>query len=188
MRSSRSIFHNSYEPHDYDRMVADFCVPHRAKYAFRRLMAAGTECTPALKRGLSHEDARVRSGCCRVLDHYLDKEAIPELITNLKHENSEVRASALHALACDRCKKGVCRPGEGDSVPLAIEMLQQDPSRGVRMQAVDLLGPSVHRSEQALQAIETAFREDPHPAVRKVASWWIPGGPRFVRTKPAAPR
>jgi hypothetical protein len=47
-----------------------------------------------------------------VLDHFLDEAALPELIENLRDEDDLVRARAMHALACDRCKEGACRSGE----------------------------------------------------------------------------
>ncbi len=95
-------------------------------------MAAGAECTPALRSGLRHPNPVVRARCCVVLDHFLDASALPELIANLDHENEHVRRWALHALECDRCKEGECRPGEDDVVPIALRMLAEDPSRRVR--------------------------------------------------------
>jgi hypothetical protein len=47
-----------------------------------------------------------------VLDHHMDEAALPDLIENLHHENEMVRAWAMHALACDRCKEGSCRPAK----------------------------------------------------------------------------
>ena len=46
---------------------------------------------------------------------------------NLDHPEGMVRAWALHALACDRCKEGECRLGEDDVVPIALRMLREDP-------------------------------------------------------------
>src|SRR5262245_34163125 len=98
----------------YDELIGELAVPHRFKSALRRLMAAGVLATPALRRGLRHDDPDVRVGCCIVLDHFMDDAAVPELIANLEHESARVRSNALHALACDRCKEGACRPGEDD--------------------------------------------------------------------------
>jgi hypothetical protein len=63
-----------------DRLVRDLAVEHRGRAAMRGLMAAGAAATPAVRRGLAHPDARVRVGCCDVLDHFLDRDAIPELV------------------------------------------------------------------------------------------------------------
>ena len=169
---------------DWDQLVENFAVKHRAKDALRRLMAAGSPCTPALRCGLQHENPRVRIGCCKVLDHHLDEDAVPELIENLQHSNAGVRAWAMHALACDRCKEGACRPAENDVIPIAVEMLRSDESRGVRQMAAGMLGPSVHRSEDVLDALQYAHAHDPHPVVRKIASWYLPGGPRYRRLMP----
>lgn len=169
---------------DWDRLVENFAVKHRAKDALRRLMAAGSVCTPALRRGLHHPDPEVRVGCCKVLDHHLEEDALPELIENLRHENAAVRAWAMHALACDRCKEGSCRPAENEIVPIAIQMLREDESRGVRQMAAGMLGPSVHRRSDVLDALVYACEHDPHPVVRKIASWYTPGGPRYRRLMP----
>jgi hypothetical protein len=168
----------------YDDLVGDLAVPHRFKLALRQLMAAGMLATPALRRGLRHADADVRVGCCIVLDHFMDAAAVPELIENLRHDSPRVRGWALHALACDRCKEGACRPGEDDVVPIAIRMLREDESRGVRKTAVGMLTPAVHKREDVRRALEHARDHDPDRLVRKVASWAAPGGPIFRRLAP----
>jgi HEAT repeat protein len=117
----------------YDRLVGDLAVDHRARHALRALIAAGAAATPAVRRGLRHDDAQVRARCCDVLDHVLDADAIPELIANVTHGDPTVRARALHALGCDRCKEGACRPAEADVVPLAIRLLREDPDRYVQI-------------------------------------------------------
>jgi hypothetical protein len=172
----------------FDQYVSDLGVAHREKEALRRLMAAGSPATPALRRGLRHDDPNVRVGCCKVLDHHLDEAAVPELIENLEHAHAGVRAWAVHALACDRCKEGACRPGEGNTVPIAARMLLHDENRHVRAMAAGLVGPSVHRSAEALRALEHARDHDPHPAVRKIAGWYTPGGPIYKRLQPKPPR
>ena len=179
---------HSPETTDCDVLVADFALKHRAKQALRGLMAAGPRATPALRRGLCHPDPAVRVGCCKVLDHFLDEAALPELIENLEHEAASVRAWAMHALACDRCKEGVCRPGEDEVIPIAVRMLVEDESRHVRQMAAGLLGPSVHRRSDVLRALEQACEHDPHPVVRKIARWYTPGGPRYRRLAPKPER
>lgn len=165
-------------------LVEDLAVPHRFRSAKRSLMLAGTAATSAVREGLHHPNPVVRAGCCQVLDHFLDEAALPELLENLDHPDPQVRGWAVHALACDRCKEGSCRPAESDSLPVAIRMLLKDPSRQVRQQAAGLVGPAVHRSPDALAAIVTAHQSDPHPVVRKIAGWWVPGGARFQATEP----
>jgi HEAT repeat protein len=176
--------HPANRPEDYRRLVNDLAVSHRAKQSLRRLMAAGPPATPAVREGLRHPDPAVRIGCCQVLDHYLDEAALPELMENLGHENEMVRAWAIHALACDKCKEGACRPGEDQVLPIAVQMLLHDESRRVRQMAAGLLGPSVHRNAEVLRALEYAQEHDPHPVVRKIARWYTPGGPIYKRLAP----
>jgi hypothetical protein len=172
----------------FERLVEELGVAHRAKEALRHLMEAGGLATPAVRRGLRHPNPAVRVGCCQVLDHFLDEGALGELIGNLTHPNAEVRAWAMHALACDRCKEGVCRLGEDEVIPIATHMLLHDDSRHVRQMAVGLLGPSVHRRPDVLRVLEYACDHDPHPVVRKIARWYTPGGPRYERLAPRLPK
>lgn len=54
---------------DYARCVEYLGVEHRAADALRCLMAAGMQAT-----------LLVRVGCCKVLDHFLDEDALPETL------------------------------------------------------------------------------------------------------------
>jgi len=168
---------------DFRSLVASLGIKHRSKEARRRLMLAGSAATAELRRGLQDVDPNVRVGCCIVLDHHIDEDAVPELIDNLSHVHPEVRAWSLHALACDRCKEGTCRPEENRIIPLVIHILETDPAHKVREMAVGLLGPSVHRSDAAREALRRAHAEDSNPVVRKIAGWYVPGGPRYEYLK-----
>jgi HEAT repeat protein len=172
----------------YDRLIEDLGIEHRAKAAMRSLMQAGTSATPAVRRGLHHRDPGVRARSCDILDHFLDADAIPDLMENLHDINPGVRARALHALACDRCKEGECRPAEKDVIAAALRLVTEDPDRFVRKAAIEALGPSVHRSDEALAAVIAAHGSDPDPLVRKVAGWYCPGGPIFERLRSRQPR
>ena len=114
--------------------------------------------------------------------------AVPALIANLDHPNEAVRCWAMHALACDKCKEGSCRPGEDQVIPIAARMLLEDDSRRVRQGAAGLVGESVHRSKAALPALQQAHSHDPSPIVRKIAGWYLPGGPRYKALAPKLPR
>ena len=172
----------------FARWVEELGIAHRAQAALRGLMDAGPRATLIVRQGLQHPNPEVRVGCCKVLDHFLDESALPELIENLAHPDEEVRSWALHALACDKCKEGVCRPGEADVIPIAVQMLLTDQSRRVRQMAAGLLGPSVHRRPDVLRALEQARQQDEHPVVRKIAGWFIPGGPRYEQLRPKPKR
>ena len=169
-------------PRDYATLVDSLGVRHRAKESFRRLLLAGHSALSAMRVGLVHDNDDVRIACCRLLDHFMDAKALPRLIENLKHPSPNVRGAAMHALACDRCKEGACRPAEEKVLPIAIDMLVNDPHRRVRQMAADLLGPSVHRSPDVLDALVKAHGSDKSPTVRKIAGWWIPGGARYTKT------
>ena len=173
---------------DYDLAVEQLGVAHRAQHARWTLMSGGSEAVPALKRGLSHANPRVREACCVVLDHHLEQDCIPDLMANLDHEDAGVRAWAIHALACDRCKEGSCRPGEGDTLPRAMNMMLSDPDPRVRAFAIALVGEAVHRYEPAVDALRQALETEPSAGNRKMIRWWLPGGPRFERTKPRPAR
>lgn len=172
----------------FRQWVADLGVRHRATGALRRLMAAVALATPYVREGLRHADPEVRVGCCKVLDHYMDEAALPELIDNLGHPDEAVRAWAIHALACDKCKEGACRPGEDQVIPVAAKMLLEDHSRRVRQTAAGMVGEAVHRSPAALPALQQALKHDPHPVVRKICSWYVPGGPRYKALMPKPSR
>ncbi|SUZ90818.1 uncharacterized protein METZ01_LOCUS43672 [marine metagenome] len=182
MRSCRISTLGGIAPTDYGCIVESLAIPHRAKESFRRLMDTGAAALPAMRDGLLHNDDDVRIACCRLLDHFMDIEALPRLIDNLKHSNPHVRGAAMHALACDRCKKGACRPAEKEVLPIALDMLLNDPDRMVRKMAADLLGPSVHRNGDVSEALVLAHASDKDPTVRKVAGWWVPGGVRHTKT------
>lgn len=188
MRTATLPFASRFPISPHERLIEDLAVKHRNKAALRQLLAAGMSAAPAVRRGLRHTNPEVRVGCCIVLDHFMDAAALPELKENLTHENDEVRRWALHALACDRCKEGACRPGEDDVVPIAIRMLLEDESRGVRTSAAGLLGPAVHRRPDVRLALARARDHDPDPLVRKVAGWYTPGGPIYRRLSPKPPR
>jgi HEAT repeat protein len=135
----------------FARWVEELGIAHRAQAALRGLMDAGPRATLIVRQGLQHPNPEVRVGCCKVLDHFLDESALPELIENLAHPDEEVRSWALHALACDKCKEGVCRPGEADVIPLAVEMLLTDRSRRVRQMAAGRTGAPTRRTPSRAQ-------------------------------------
>lgn len=177
-----SMVESSEMMEEYWQHVENLAVEHRAKAALRALMAAGSAATPVLRRGLQHANPVVRAGCCIVLDHFLDEAALPELMANLDHDDERVRGWALHALACDRCKEGACRPGEDEVVPITVRMLAEDPSRRVRAQAVHLLGNSAAaRRQEVVEVLERTRDTDPDPNVRKIARRYAPGGAIYER-------
>jgi HEAT repeat protein len=156
--------------------------PHRYVLAYQQLIGLGAEASGAARDGLRHPDPRVRMHCCRVLDHVMDPDSIPALTTALRDPDEAVRVQALHALACDRCKDGSCRPAAGTVLPAALTVLRQDGSARVRTMAVELVGAWAHSHPEAAAALEAAASGDPSPAVRKKAGWYAPGGTVYRRT------
>jgi HEAT repeat protein len=173
----------------FDEYVQDLGVKHRFKQAFWHLVLSGADALPAVRRGLLSDDDAIRVGCTRVLDHLVDEESWPELIAMIDDDNPEVRAWTLHSLACDRCKESGCSlPERNEVLPPAIRALESDPDQHVRQSAVGVIAQWMYDESDAAAALARAHVSDPHPAVRKKAGWFIPGGARYERLKPRAMR
>jgi HEAT repeats len=164
------------------QLVAALADPHRSAEARQRLIALGPDAAQAAREGLKSPDAQVRMKCCQVLDHVMDAASVQAIIGALADPAAEVRREALHALACDRCKDGQCRPAAGQVLAPAIRLLATDPSPHVRAFACELVGAWAHTHGEAVTALQAAMAADPSPAVRKKASWYAPGGPIYQRT------
>jgi HEAT repeat protein len=162
--------------------------PHRSFGAYQCLIAMGQEACEAARAGLHHPSPRVRQHCCMLLDHVMDEQSVPALLGVLADPDAEVRRQALHALACDRCKQGSCRPTASAVLPAAVTVLKADPSPHVRAMAVEVAGAWVHTHPGAAAALAEAAASDPSPAVRKKAAWYAPGGTVYRRTAPAVSR
>jgi HEAT repeat protein len=169
---------------NYKALVAKLAVRHHAGPAYRTLLAAGFDALAAIREGLRNESADVRHHCCLVLDHFVTQEAMDDLVALLDDPDARVRCSALHALACDRCKEGSCGPEEAKVLPRAIALLATDPDTHVRAHAIGLVGRWVHTNAGAETALLRAMKYDPSPAVRKKAGWLVPGGPIYRKTTP----
>lgn len=166
------------------QLVEYLADPHRRVPAYQRLISLGAESRGPARAGLRHRDPQVRAQCCRVLDHVMDPDSIPDLVAAVHDPADEVRIEALHALACDRCKNGSCRPAAEAVLPTALAVLRGDASPGVRQRAAELVGAWAHARPEAAAALQAAVRADPSPAVRKKASWYAPGGSIYRRTAP----
>ena len=165
-------------------LIEQLAIPHRRRVAVRALLDLGFQAAPLAVKGLEHESHLVRRGCCEFLDHYMVPEALPGLIKLLDDPHPRVRLLSLHALACERCKEGDCRPSEKDILPKAIRILKNDPSPNTRAMAIEVIGNYVHANSSAEDALVYAKSNDPSPAVRKKAGWHAPGGTIHKRTAP----
>jgi len=170
----------------YKSLIGKLGIPHHAGGAYRALVSAGLDALPAVREGLRHENADVRHRCCLFLDHFITQDAMDDLVAMLGDPDARVRTSALHALACDRCKEGSCRPIEAKVFPRAIALLAADPDAHVRAPAIGFVGRWVHTSPAAEVALLRAMRSDSSPAVRKKAGWLVPGGAIYRKTAPKA--
>jgi HEAT repeat protein len=173
---------------DDSRLIEHLAVPHRARHAYADMLRRGLKLLPMARAGLTHPDPAVRAYCCRFLDHYVVPEAVTELIAMLGDPDPAVRAASLHALACDRCKEGACRPDETLILEAGLRLLADDPDAHVRAHAAGVVGVFVHTRSEAVPALLTAIAGDPDPTVRKKAKWYAPGGPIWRRTAPKPQR
>src|SRR6185436_3002968 len=98
------------------------------------------------------------------------------LFAVLDHPDARVRGRALHALSCEHCKQGECRPGQA-ALRNALIAACDDPDPYVRYVAVEGLSAIIHDWDEALAAVaqvaERALittcarrRRSLHPAVR----------------------
>ncbi|MBR0719821.1 HEAT repeat domain-containing protein [Bradyrhizobium liaoningense] len=169
---------------EYHHIIEELAFPYKAPNAYRALVDLGIQALPAVRAGLRHDNPDVRLHCCRFLDRYLSPDTLSDLIGMLNDGDERVRCSALHTLACDRCKEGTCRPEEAEVLPKAMKLLERDPDAHVRAMAIEVVGQFVHTNALAAAAISAAQQSDENPTVRKKAGWYVPGGPIHSRTKP----
>ncbi|MFB7616337.1 HEAT repeat domain-containing protein [Kitasatospora sp. NPDC056181] len=97
-----------------------------------------------------------------------------------------VRNAAFHAFACDRRNGDARAPGADRVLEPALRHLASDPDPGVRATAAELVGRFSRTDARAVAALQTSHAQDPNPALRKKAGWFIPGGPFHERTGPRA--
>jgi HEAT repeats len=170
----------------YEPLIRELAISHRASNTYRLLISGGLEALPAVRAGLRSKSADVRFRCCQFLDRFLTPEVLDLLIEMLDDPDRRVRCTTLHTLACDRCKEDSCRPDEAKLLPRAIAILADDPDPHVRAMAVEVVGRSVHTHPEAETALWQANRSDASATVRKKAGWYVPGGPIHRRTAPKA--
>ena len=168
---------------EHDQIIGELAFPYKAANAYRVLLDLGIQALPAVRAGLRHDNPDVRLHCCRFLDRYLSPDTLSDLVSMLNDGDERVRCSALHTLACDRCKEGTCRPEEAEVLPRAMKLLECDPDAHVRAMAIEVVGQFVHSNALAAAVISAAQQSDENPTVRKKAGWYVPGGPIYRRTK-----
>jgi HEAT repeat protein len=155
-------------PNDFDGWVSQLGVSSCRQRAKVHLLESGSDALPALRRGLRHPKPMVRRLCVRLFDQLVDEASLPDLILALDDEDPGVCARALHALACDRCKQGACRPGEDLWVPRALDFLDH-PNPDIRAAAIDALGKVVDHRPDVTDALVTVAGRDSDKGLRGMA-------------------
>ena len=122
----------------------------------------------------------VRRTCVSILDHLVDDESLPKLVAALDDPDPEVCKRALHALACDQCKDGACRPGEDLFVPRAIEIARHHVNPDLRAGAIDTLGKVVRRADVAA-VLALIADTDPDAGLRAMAEQRLQRAARVQR-------
>jgi HEAT repeat protein len=159
-------------PHDYDGWVGQVGISSCRQRARMHLVASGRDAVPALRRGLRHPKTIVRQQCVRIFDQLVDDEALPEVVLALDDPDVGVRKRALHTLACDRCKKNECSPGEELWVPRALEFLH-DADPDLRAGAIDALGNVVARRPDVAAALRVVADNDRDKGLRGMARRFV---------------
>jgi HEAT repeat protein len=124
---------------------------------YQHLLDQGQFVLKAVLVGLTAENARIREGCAKLLDHLGDEDCIEPLLQATHDVVASVRQAAVHSLICDRCKT---EPLSIDLTPRLVELALYDPSVKVRTHAV--IG---------LKARQAAAKSDPTliPLLTKLA-------------------
>lgn len=155
-------------PLDFDGWVARLAASSYRQRAKQYLLGSGPPAVPAVRRGLGHDKAIVRRQCVNILDHLVDEESVADLVATLDDADPQVAGRALHALACDRCKEGACRPGEDSWVPRALELLHHA-NPDMRAAAIDALGKVAGRKSDVTIALASASHYDADKGLRGMA-------------------
>src|SRR5215471_13767806 len=116
---------------------------------------------------LSHPDLAMRRFCLFLLDHYASDISSDTFRGALRDPVASVRESALHGLACERCRhEDICVT---DVVTDLVEVLAADPNAEVRHKTITALARFISRDGRAGEAIARAAHHDPDAAIRRAA-------------------
>jgi HEAT repeats len=135
---------------------------------------------------LSHPDLAMRRFCLFLLDHYASDVSSDIFRRALRDPVASVRESALHGLACERCRhEDICVT---EVVTDIIETLASDPNPEVRHKAIAALARFIDRDGRAGDAIARAAHHDSDAGIRRVAQVVADSGQPHVRSRKAALR
>jgi hypothetical protein len=115
---------------------------------------------------IRHPDPWTRRACLGLLDHHANDASTETFLGALADPVPPVRETALHAIACERCRKTeLC---VSDVVPVLAGVLRSDPSPDVRHKTISILLRLAGRDSRVRGAIAMATA-DPDPIVRETA-------------------
>lgn len=135
---------------------------------------------------LRHPSPKVRRESLGVLDHEAADASADVFRQALADPVPRVRLSALHGLACERCRDGeLCVP---DVVPDLVSTLDNDGSAKVRHAAALVLAAFVERDERVRPALMAASENDPDDLVKVVARAAADGDRRLLKSRKALRR
>jgi len=134
----------------------------------------GEPVVPALMVALNHKSSRVRVEVVRLLSLLEQSDVVPQLKEFTRHEDPELRAVSIEALAA-------LKLSASEVLPLLRPLLKET-HEGVRACAVNVLGCLAQASPGLIPEF-AAFIKDPSVLVRKRVTEWL--GQFCVRDKAA---
>jgi hypothetical protein len=135
---------------------------------------------------LTHPDSLMRRSCLFFLDHYDCDGSVETFRLALSDPASFVRESALHGIACERCRhEEIC---VSHVVGDLVRLLASDTNPEVRHKTVVALGRFLDRDVRAPEAVARAAQTDLDAAVRLVARDMTSSGQPHHRGRKAALR
>ena len=127
----------------------------------RALVETGKPGIAAAVAALSDPDPRLRAAAAGYMDHFADQRCVPKLLDLVHNDPSaQVRAQALHALGCQRCKP---EPLDIDDFPILSHVALNDQSWKIRRSAVQTIAQRIPDPRVKVVLEQVLAREtDPH--------------------------
>lgn len=149
-----------------------------AHAAYARLKALPAETLrPLAVAGTTHDNWRIRKGCCRLLDDIaFTPESLAALERCLDDVEPRVRMAAMHSLSCQHCKPDGCTV---DSQQV-FERMALDPNARVRKRVVTGMWSQEAPWREAL--LRRLATEDRSAQVRAIAATDLEGIERMRRS------
>lgn len=115
---------------------------------------------------IHHSEPWIRRACLALLDHHANDASTRTFLDALADPVTPVRLTALHAVACERCRSTpLC---VADVVPTLAGVLRADPDPEMRHKAIPILLGLADRDPRIFELL-TEATADPDPLVRDAA-------------------